>query len=130
LQTSKYFEVELDRNSQSHFMVFEGCKNHNDEIISRAQKHIETNYQKKLTIDDLSKLANLSRKTFQRRVKSITHFTVTEYIQKVKIEAAKKLIDSQRLTINEIMYEVGYNDPKAFREVFKKNSGMTPLDYK
>lgn len=130
LQTSKYFEVELNRNTQSHFMIFEGCKNHNDEIISRAQKHIETNYQKKLTIDDLSKLANLSKRTFQRRFKSITHFTVTEYIQKVKIEAAKKLIDSHRLTINEIMYEVGYNDPKAFREVFKKNSGMTPLDYK
>ncbi|MBS1535273.1 MAG: helix-turn-helix domain-containing protein [Bacteroidetes bacterium] len=51
-------------------------------------------------------------------------------MQRVKIEAAKKLFETSRKTVNEIMYEVGYNDAKAFREVFSRITGLTPFDYK
>ena len=70
------------------------------------------------------------RRTFERRFKKATTNTVVEYIQRVKIEAAKKQLESGRKTVNEVMYDVGYTDVKAFRDVFKKVTGMSPVDYR
>lgn len=130
IRTSKYFEVEMNRNNQFPFMIFEGNKHHDDELVVNTQRYIEESYTDKITIESLAEMVNLSRRTFQRRFKKATHFNVTEYIQKVKVEAAKKLLESHRMPINEVMFEVGYNDPKAFRDVFKKMAGVTPLDYR
>lgn len=130
IRTSKYFEVEMDRQKQSPFMIFEGCKLHNDKLIQQTQNYIERNYRDKLTIEQLADLASLSRRTFQRRFKKATHFTAIEYIQRVRMEAAKIFLESSRQNINEVMYEVGYSDPRAFRGVFKKIVGTTPLAYK
>lgn len=130
IRASKYFEVDLDRNSQSPFMIFEGCKSHEDSQVHLAQDFIENNYQEKISIEQLAQLSTLSRRTFQRRFKKCTHFVVVDYLQKVRVEAAKKLLETNRLSVNEVMVEVGYNDPKAFRDVFKKVSGMSPLMYK
>src|SRR5690606_2424989 len=131
IRASKYFEVEMDRDSQLPFMIFEGYKMHEDELIKSVQKFIEANYNKeKITIEQLSETASLSRRTFHRRFKKATQLTVVAYIQKVKVEAAKKLLESTRLSVNEVMYETGYNDPKSFREVFKKEAGVSPLVYK
>ena len=51
-------------------------------------------------------------------------------MQRVKVESAKKAFETSRKTINEVMYEVGYSDVKAFREVFKRITGMSPIDYR
>jgi len=72
----------------------------------------------------------ISRRSFERRFKQATSNTVTEYIQRVKIEAAKRSFESTRKNINEVMYDVGYTDTKAFRSVFKKLTGLTPIDYR
>ena len=128
--TAKYFEVEMSRNSQSNFLIFEGFKQHGDETIKEVQEFIEQNFEEKLTIEDLCDGYPYSRRTFQRRFKLATHYTVVEYIQKVRMEAAKKLLEQGDQTIQEIMYGVGYTDPKAFRDVFRKNVGCTPLSYK
>jgi transcriptional regulator GlxA family with amidase domain len=130
IRTSKYFEVEMERVNQSIFTIFEGIKNHKDTRILDAQNYIENRYSEKLSIDELADKCALSSRTFQRRFKKATHLTVSEYIQKIKMEVAKKLLESGRMTINEVMAEVGYNDPKAFRQLFKKACGTTPLKYK
>jgi transcriptional regulator GlxA family with amidase domain len=130
IRTSKYFEVEINRNNQFPFMIFEGNKLHNDKVITTSQNFIEKEYREKITLEMLAQKSNLSRRTFQRRFKKATHFNVSEYIQKVKVEAAKKYLETGTLTINEVMYEVGYNDPKAFRDTFKKMAGVTPIQYR
>lgn len=127
---SKYFEVERNRDSQSLFIIFEGSKLHHDEAVLAAQKYIETSFKEKISIDKLADLVHLSRRTFQRRFQKATHLTVKEYIQKLRIEAAKKLLEENNLTVNEVMYESGYNDIKAFRYLFKKISGVSPLSYR
>jgi YesN/AraC family two-component response regulator len=66
----------------------------------------------------------------ERRFKKATSNTVVEYIQRVKIEAAKKNLETGRKNINEVMYEVGYSDTKAFRTIFKKITGLSPVEYK
>lgn len=130
IRTSKYFEVEMDRNNQAPFMIFEGYKLHPDQTILNAQEYIEKHYKTGITIGFLCEKFNMTRRTFQRKFKMATHDTVIEYLQKVRIEAAKKLLELNRLSISEVMFEVGYNDPKAFRDVFKKITGITPLVYK
>jgi len=127
--SSKIFEIDISRNSQSPFIIFKGQKSHNDKEILKIQEHIEQNYQQKITVDELSEKIAVSRRTFERRFKKATSNTVIEYLQRVKIEAAKKEFERGNKTVNEIMYEVGYNDPKGFREVFKKVTNMTPSEY-
>lgn len=130
IRASKYFEVEMGRDNQSQFRIFEGHKLHGDEPILRAQEFIEANFQDKITIEQLADFCSLSRRTFQRRFKNATYLTVVEYIQNVRVERAKKLLETNRLSVNEVMVETGYKDPKAFREVFKKTAGISPNFYK
>lgn len=127
---SKFFQIDIQRSSQSPFIIFSGMKDHNDDAIKEVQEYIEKNYEDKLPVDTLCERISMGRRTFERRFKKATTNTVVEYIQKVKIEAAKKFLEQGRKTIQETMYEVGYNDVKAFRDVFKKITGMTPVDYK
>lgn len=128
--TAKSFMIDIDRHSQSPFIIFTGQKAHEDEAVIKAQEYIEANFQERIGVDDLCEKFNVGRRTFERRFKKATGNTIMEYIQRVKIEAAKKQLESDRKTINEVMYDVGYNDIKAFREVFRKVTGMTPVDYR
>lgn len=127
---AKHFAVDIDRNSQAVYAMFKGQKIHKDDDILKAQEYIEKNYQDKLSIEELSKIATIGRRTFERRFKQATYNTVLEYIQRVKIEAAKQLLESSRKNVHEVMYEVGYADIKAFRDLFKKLTGITPIEYR
>lgn len=130
IRTAKYFVIDLDKNNQSVFIIFQGLKDHEDEIILKSQKYIEQHYLSKFTVDELANKFHLTRRTFERRFKKATRHTVAEYIQRVKMEAAKKQLEIGRKSVSEIMYHVGYSDIQAFREVFKRITGMTPVEYK
>lgn len=127
---AKYFEIEIDRYNQSTFLMFKGQKEHEDEPVRKAQEFIESNFQEKLSVEQLADMFSLGRRSLERRFKKATNNTVVEYIQRVKIEAAKKSFETSSKNINEVMYDVGYNDTKAFRSTFKKISGLSPIDYK
>lgn len=127
---SKVFQIEIDRYRQSEFTIFTGQKTHDDEIVQQAQEYIEKNLEEKISIEELSSKLNVGRRNFDRRFIKATGNTPIEYSQRVKMEFAKKAFETNRKTINEVMYEVGYSDVKAFREVFRKITGMSPLEYK
>ena len=127
---SKVFQIEMDRQSQSAFIIFKGQKLHGDEVVKKAQDYIETNLDEKISIENLSSKFAVGRRNFDRRFIKATGNTPLEYAQRVKIESAKKSLETTRKTVNEVMYEVGYADVKAFREVFRKITGMSPLEYK
>jgi len=127
---SKYFAIDFDRNSQAAFMMFKGQKDHRDEKVKQIQEYIEGNYGERMTVDGLAQRVAMSRRSFERRFKQATGNTVVEYLQRVKIEAAKRSFESSRKNISEVMYDVGYSDSKAFRNVFKKLTGLTPIEYR
>jgi transcriptional regulator GlxA family with amidase domain len=127
---SKVFAIEIERNSQSPFMIFQGQKEHEDEPVKKAQEFIESNFQDRILVDQLASMFALGRRNLERRFKKATSNTVTEYIQRVKIEAAKKEFETSRKNISEIMYEVGYSDTKAFRTTFRKITGLSPVEYR
>lgn len=130
IHCAKYFQIDLDRNLQAEFAIFNGHKKHNDDDILVAQKHLEDNYQDKISIEKLSASLGIGRRNFDRRFIKATGFTPIDYLQRVKIEAAKKMFETTRKTVSEIMYEVGYSDSKAFRDVFSRVTGMSPFEYK
>jgi transcriptional regulator GlxA family with amidase domain len=130
IRLAKYFVIDLNRNIQSPFIVFDGLKDHEDELIKKIQEKIERSYKAKLTVDQLADEFNLSRRTFERRFKKATRNTVTEYIQRVKVEAAKKRLELGRKSVSEVMHDVGYVDIQTFRSVFKRITGMTLVDYR
>ena len=127
---SKVFQIEMDRQSQSAFIIFTGQKLHEDEVIKQAQEYIESNADTRISIEHLSAKFAVGRRNFDRRFIKATGNTPVEYVQRVKIESAKKAFETTRKTINEVMYEVGYSDNKAFRTTFKKITGLSPIDYR
>ncbi|MBK7428806.1 MAG: helix-turn-helix domain-containing protein [Saprospiraceae bacterium] len=127
---AKYFAIDIDRDSQSAFAMFKGQKDHNDEEVKITQDFIEANYADRITVDQLADMVAISRRSFERRFKQATNNTILEYIQRVKIEAAKRSFKLPVKNINEVMYDVGYTDTKAFRTVFRKITGLTPIEYR
>ena len=127
---SKVAEIDYDRKDQSHFIIFNGQKDHSDEAIKEAQEFIEGNYQERLNVEALAERFAISRRNLIRPFKKATYNTPLEYTQRVKVEAAKKRMEASTLNINQIMYDVGYADEKAFRKVFKKYTGLSPIAYR
>ena len=127
---AKVFQIEMDRSSQSAFIIFKGQKLHGDEVVKKAQAYIENNLDEKISVEHLSAKFAVGRRNFDRRFIKATGNTPVEYAQRVKIESAKKAFETCRKTVNEVMYEVGYSDVKAFREVFRKITGLSPLEYR
>ncbi|WP_036673947.1 GlxA family transcriptional regulator [Pedobacter heparinus] len=130
IAATKYFLLDLARNSQSEFVMFKGQKEHGDKLVEKVQLYIENNYQEKINIERLATDFSVVRRTLERRFSKATKNTIAEYIQRTKIEVAKKEIEKDRKTINEIMYELDYADKKAFKDLFLKITGLTPIEYK
>ena len=130
ITAAKVFAVEIDRKSQSPFIMFKGQSTHNDEPVKKAQEYIENNVSDKISVEELAEKYALGRRNFERRFKKATNNTPVEYIQRVKIEAAKKSLETSRKNVNEVMFDVGYSDTKAFRTVFKKITGLSPIQYR
>jgi transcriptional regulator GlxA family with amidase domain len=127
---SKVFQIDMSRDSQSPFMIFSRQKGHDDDVVYQAQQLMEKDPSEHYTIKELASKYAVSRRSFDRRFINATGNTPLEYLQRIRIEASKKALENSRKTVNEVMYEAGYQDAKAFREVFRKVTGLSPLDYR
>ncbi len=127
---SKVSEIEFDRLDQNQFVVFNGQKDHEDAEILEVQNYLENHYSEKISVDQLAEKTSTSTRNFIRRFKKATNNTPIEYIQRLRIEAAKKKLESSTSQISEVMFDSGYTDNKAFRTIFKRYAGLTPLEYR
>lgn len=127
---AKLFAIDMDREHQAYFGRFEPAANHGDGIVNMAQQRIEKEYQDGRTIEELIQDIPASRRNVVRRFKQATGVTPIEYLQKTRIEAAKKLLEQTDQSVMEVMLNSGYNDLKSFRQLFKKSSGLTPKEYR
>lgn len=112
------------------FTIFSGHRGHNDEDIHRAQTYIEGEFKADISVDQIAGRVNMSKRNFIRRFKSATSLNPIEYIQRIKIEAAKKSLEAGESNIAYVTYDVGYNDLKTFRTIFKRITGLTPIEYR
>lgn len=127
---SRMFNIDLDRHSQRHFVVFNAQHSHEDEQVRGAQLYMEEKFSEEISMDAIAARAAMSKRNFIRRFKAATHNTPQEYLQRVRVEAAKKALERNEDDVNGAMYQSGYNDPKTFRKIFKNITGLTPQDYR
>lgn len=127
---SKVFSLDIDRTRQSHFEIFQGQRAHQDEEILKAQAFIEAAYDKEISVEHMAGQTTMSKRNFIRRFKNATCNTPLEYLQRVKIEAAKKALEKNPESVTSLMMLAGYNDIKTFRKIFKRITGLTPKDYR
>lgn len=130
VKAAKVFAIDMDRHNQSYFSTFQPFRNHTDELVATAQQNIEKNYHDTGTIEEMIRDIPSSRRNIVRRFKQVTGITPIEYLQQIRIEAAKKLLEQTNQQMTEVIFNSGYNDPKAFRKVFRKTVGMTPSEYR
>jgi transcriptional regulator GlxA family with amidase domain len=130
VRAAKVFAIDMDRHNQSYFSTFQPFRNHSDELVASAQQNIEKSYHDTGTIEEMIKDIPSSRRNIVRRFKQVTGITPIEYLQQIRIEAAKKLLEQTNQQMTEVIFNSGYNDPKAFRKVFRKTVGMTPSEYR
>lgn len=129
VQCAKSLIHDMDRNSQAPYRVFRFQQDHSDQGIKKSQQWIEENFKKNISIDLISKTHGMSRRTFERRFKKATGDTPLNYLQRIRVEKAKRLLENSQKNFGEICYRVGYEDSSHFRMVFKKHTGLLPSEY-
>lgn len=127
---SKVFQVDLQRNSQRPFMILNQLYSHEDLAIKRLQEYVEEHYGEELSISGLADQFAFSPRTLVRRFKQATGISPLAYLQQVRMEAAKQLLELQEDPVEEIIIQCGYRDGATFRKIFKRHTGMTPTAYR
>jgi transcriptional regulator GlxA family with amidase domain len=127
---SRMFLIDPNKSPQGAYAIFSTQKTHGDEGILRAQELIEAEVARAPAVDALARRVAMSPRTFVRRFHGATGNTPREYIQRVRIEAAKRLLEEGQRSVGEIAARVGYGDVVAFRKLFVRNTGLTPADYR
>jgi len=127
---SKMFLIDMDRPSQLPFQIQSPSPTHGEHAVARIQTFIAEHLQDELKIDAVARKAGMSVRNFSRRFKSATGEAFSSYLQKLRLENAKRLLESTDFSALEIMYRVGYNDDRSFRRLFKQYTGLTPKHYR
>lgn len=130
LAASRVFMIQVHQAGQNSFSIFNLQQEHHDKTIREVQRFISENYNSRLNVKQLGERFNMSQRSFIRRFKEHTGNTPLEYIQRVKVEAAKRKLEQGGHTVEEISMDVGYDDFNSFRNIFKRFTGLTPQDYK
>ena len=130
VRISKIFNIDLNRSQQSYFSTFRPDYSHSDDMVKKIQRAIDSNYLNISTIEEITKSLPASRRNIVRRFKLATGVPPIEYLQHTRIEKAKRQLELTDLNISEIVNETGYSDPKSFRKIFLKLTGMTPGEYR
>jgi transcriptional regulator GlxA family with amidase domain len=122
--------ADMGRTLQAPYSIFQFQKEHSDTQILAVQKMMEDHCDRNYPYDALASTFGMSRRSFERRFKAATGDTPLIYLQRVRVEAAKAMLESQELSFDEIAYRVGYQDRAAFRKIFLKQTGLLPGQYR
>lgn len=128
--SSRMFLVDTNKSPQTAYAILAGQKSHTDAEILRAQGLIESDVARTPSVGDLARKMAMSRRSFVRRFTLATGTSPREYLQRVKVEAGKRALESTRRAVSAIAMEIGYQDPVAFRKLFVRFTGLTPADYR
>ena len=130
VQLSKIFEIDYHRNSQTPFMIFNNQKLHGDELVLKVQAYMEVHFRESISVEALALLFGMSRRNLIRRFKIATGDPPNTYMQRLRIEEAKRLLEANDHKVGEAMAAVGYSDVNTFRTVFLRYTGLLPSQYK
>ena len=127
---ARFHLIEWHRGGQVPFQVFNPETDHGDAAVLASQRWIAENYAVAAPVAEMVRRSGLSTRTFKRRFRLATGETTISYVQRIRIERAKRALETSRAPIEEISWAVGYEDAASFRRLFKRITGLTPGDYR
>jgi transcriptional regulator GlxA family with amidase domain len=130
LQTAKALLVDMPRASQSGYAVLPISRAHADGKIRIAESYIEKHFASAVSVEHLASLAGMSPRNFVRRFKAATGLVPGNYVQSLRIQLAKEMLEEGARSVQQVSAAVGYEDPAFFRALFKRHTGMRPAEYR
>jgi transcriptional regulator GlxA family with amidase domain len=130
MQTAKAFVIDYRSDTQLSYSLMRIAKPHQDEIVNTIQAIIEQDCTLSLSIEKLASQHNVSQRTLIRRFNSALGMPPNKYLQSVRIERARKMLEESDYNVDTVMNNIGYEDPSSFRRLFKKKTGLTPTEYR
>jgi transcriptional regulator GlxA family with amidase domain len=130
MQTAKALLIGTPRAWQAGFGIVPLKTEHNDDAISGAQEWLHRNFQRSFPLESPARAAGMSLRNFVRRFKQATGDTPLQYLQKLRVAAAKRLLESDHRAVQEISEAVGYQDIAFFRQIFERHTGASPSAYR
>jgi transcriptional regulator GlxA family with amidase domain len=129
-EVARMFALQWHQDGLAPYMIFEGRKDHGDGEIKRAQDWLSHNFAIATPVDEMIRRSKLAERTFKRRFAAATGLAPITYVQRLRIEDAKRRLERTDSPVDEISWRVGYEDAAFFRRLFKRATGMTPGAYR
>jgi transcriptional regulator GlxA family with amidase domain len=129
-EVARLFALQWHQDGLTPYIVFEGKSNHGDATILSAQQWLGQHFSVSKPVEEMIKRSKLAERTFKRRFASATGLTPIAYVQRLRIEDAKRRLERTDTSIDDISWRVGYEDAAFFRRLFKRTTGLTPGAYR
>lgn len=127
---ARFFALQWHQDGLAPYMVFDGRKDHGDVAIQAAQALLATHFSVANPLEEMIKRAGLAERTFKRRFTNATGLSPIAYVQRLRIEEAKRRLERTEASVDEISWQVGYEEPAFFRRLFKRVTGLAPGAYR
>lgn len=130
VQTAKHFNHDFSWVSRNAFKMYDAKTAHTDTQVMKTQQWINRHLNEPMHVAQLSEIACMSPRNFERRFKKSTGDTPMAYIQRLKIEMAKYLLETSNLSFDEISHQLGYMNSGSFRKLFLRWVNLLPSEYR
>ncbi|WER50089.1 helix-turn-helix domain-containing protein [Cupriavidus sp. WKF15] len=127
--TAKTLLIDTNRTAQASYAKLIGEHGHADSLVARAQEHMEATLEDGLLLSELAAYLAVSERTLSRRFKQAVGVSPLAYLQNLRIEVAKALLESRPIGVDLVSQRVGYGDVSTFRQLFKRKTGLSPREY-
>jgi transcriptional regulator GlxA family with amidase domain len=129
-EIAKHFTHELKQSYESMLLSYRQQDTHHDESVIKIQEWLQSHYPEEVRLDAVAAAFKMSIRSFNRRFKAATRLTPLQYLQEIRVNQAKQLLKQSNLSIAEISFAVGYQDSSHFGSLFRKMTGITPVEYR
>ncbi len=130
LETARFLLVDPPGREQRYYSNFSPRLRHGDEAVLKVQHWLQAQGAREASIPAMAARAGLEERTFLRRFRKATGLKPTEYCQHLRVGKAREMLEITNRTIDQVAWDVGYEDAGAFRKVFQKVMGLSPRDYR
>jgi transcriptional regulator GlxA family with amidase domain len=127
---AKYFAFQWHADGLSPYVIFEPVTGHGDAAIQKAQDWLSRHFSVANPIEQAARVSGIAERSFKRRFKSATGHAPIDYVQRLRVEEAKRRLERTQAPVDEISWKVGYEDPAFFRRLFKRITGVTAGVYR
>ena len=129
-EVARLFALQWHQDGLTPYIVFEGKSDHGDGEIQSAQQWLSNHFSVANPVEEMIKRSRLAERTFKRRFANATGLTPIAYVQRLRIEDAKRRLERTEASVDEISWRVGYEDAAFFRRLFKRTTGLAPGAYR